>query len=411
MGKVFDVQAARNDFPALTQRDAKGQPIVYLDNAATTQKPQKVLDALMDFYTRYNANVHRGYYEWGQRATEAYENTRKRLANLIGAADPQEIIFTRGATEACNALAEIIGQRYFQPDDEIILSELEHHANQIPWQMQQTKRGVRVKGWHVKEDGELDLSQLDSLLTAKTKLLTVTHVSNVIGTVPPLREIIRRAHANGTLVVIDAAQALAHLPINVQTLDCDFLVGSGHKMYGPMGSGFFYGKRALLETLPPYHGGGTMMETVTIDSFTPAAIPARFEAGTPPVADIIGLGAAIDYLQQFSWKSLMAHEDQVIAYAEKTLSQFPRVHVVGHPPQRTAVLSFVIDGIHPHDVASLVSDHHIALRAGYHCCQPLMHRLQYPGGVVRASFGLYNTCEEVDRLAQALEKVFTVFPL
>jgi cysteine desulfurase/selenocysteine lyase len=408
-GRRFEPDVVRRDFPALNQRDTEGRSIVWLDSSATTQKPQCVIDALVDFYTHYNTNVHRSYYEWGQRATEVYEGVRDRLATFIGASCPEEIVFTCGATEGLNALAEIIGQRYFQPGDEVIVSELEHHANQIPWQMQQKKRGIRIKGWTLDENGCLDPKKLDTLLTKKTKLLSVSHLSNVLGLVPPIKEIVARAHANGTFVVIDAAQALAHVPINVKDLDCDFLVGSSHKAYGPGGAGFFYGKRTLLEELPPHHGGGTMMETVTVDSFTPAEVPFRFEAGTPPVADIIGFGAALDYMRQFDWSDLLAQEDAVVQYAEKTLSLLPFVHLVGNPPQRTAVVSFLVDGLHSHDVAGLVCDKNIALRAGYHCCQPLMRRLNCPSGVVRASFGMYNTCEDVDRLAEALEYAVKVF--
>ena len=406
---VFDAKVIRKDFPALTYCNAQGDPIVYLDNSATTQKPQYVIDALNDFYLHKNANVHRGFYEWGHLATEAYEGTRKILTDFIGAEHVEEIVFTRGATESINCLAEIIAQRHFQKDDEVIVSELEHHSNIIPWQMQQTKRGIRVKGWQIDEDGNLDSKQLERLLTPKTKLLAVTHVSNVLGTTPDLKAIIAQAHANGTLVLVDASQAVAHLPINVKALDCDFLVGSGHKMYGPMGSGFFYGKKQLLEELPPYHGGGTMMETVYIDSFTPAAIPSRFEAGTPPVADIVGLGKAIEYLRQFTWESLSAYEDKVVVYAEHALQSIPGLQILGHPQKRTAVISFNIDGIHPHDVATVVNDHNIALRAGFHCCQPLMRRLKCNGGAVRASFGLYNTCEDVDRLVEALKNALSLF--
>ena len=407
--RALDVSGIRKDFPSLAQRNANGQSIVYLDNSATTQKPQCVINALTDFYKNYNANVHRGYYDWGQHATEVYEGTRRCLADFIHADSAEEIVFTHGATESLNALAEIIGQCYFQPDDEIIVSELEHHSNQIPWQMQQAKHGVRIKGWILEEDGRLDPARLDALLTPKTKLLAFSHLSNVLGTLPPVKEIIARAHANGTLVVVDATQALAHIPIDVKDLDCDFLVGSAHKAYGPMGAGFFYGKRALLETLPPYLGGGTMMETVTVDFFTPAEVPLRFEAGTPPVADIIGFGVAVDYLQQFDWQDLLGYEEGVIRYAVEALSSLPYVRLAPCPSERTAVVSFLVDGLHPHDVASLVCDDNIALRAGFHCCQPLMKRLHYPSGLVRASFGLYNTCEDVDRLVQALDRAITVF--
>ena len=406
---IFDAKAVRKDFPSLTYCKPQGRPIVYLDNSATTQKPRSVINILNDFYLHKNANVHRGFYEWGHLATQAYEGVREQLSHFIGAMYPEEIVFTRGATESINCLAEIIAQRYFQKEDEVIISELEHHSNIIPWQMQQAKRGIRVKGWQVDEDGNLDLNQLESLLTAKTKLLAVTYVSNVLGTTPPLKAIIKQAHANGTMVLVDASQAVAHLPIDVKDLDCDFLVGSGHKMYGPMGSGFFYGKKQILESLPPYHGGGTMMETVYIDSFTPAAIPSRFEAGTPPVADIVGLGAAIQYLSQFTWESLSAYEDEVVVYAEHALASIPNLHIIGHPQKRTAVVSFNIEGIHPHDVATVVNDYNVALRAGFHCCQPLMRRMKCNSGVVRASFGLYNTCEDVDRLVEALKNALTLF--
>ena len=407
--RAFDVSIIKKDFPSLTQCNSNGQSIVYLDNSATTQKPQCVINALTDFYTNYNANVHRGYYDWGQRATEVYEGTRKRLAAFIHADAAEEIIFTRGATESLNALAEIIGQRYLKADDEVIVTELEHHSNQIPWQMQRTKRGIRIKGWRLEADGRLDLARLEELLTPKTKVLAFSHLSNVLGWVPPVKDIVARAHTNGTLVVVDAAQALAHVPINVKDLDCDFLVGSAHKAYGPTGAGFFYGKRSLLEKLPPYHGGGTMMETVEIDTFTPAEVPFRFEAGTPPIADIIGFGVAIDYLQQFDWTELLKHEDDVVHYAEEALSSLPYVHLAPCASERTAVVSFQIDGLHPHDVASLVCDDNIALRGGFHCCQPLMKRLHYPSGLVRASFGLYNTREDVDRLISALEHAVKVF--
>lgn len=409
--KIFDVEEIRKDFPALAYCNEEGQPIVYLDNSATTQKPQCVIDTLNDFYLNKNSNVHRSFYDWGKLSTEAYEKTREKLAQFIGAEFKEEIVFTRGTTEAINCIAEIFGQRYLSAGDEVIVSELEHHSNIIPWQLQQTKRGIHVKGLRILSNGDVDLDQLESLLTPKTKLLAITHVSNVLGTVPPLKEIIAKAHANGTFVLIDAAQALAHVPVCVKALDCDFLVGSGHKMYGPMGSGFFYGKRSILEELPPYHGGGTMMESVFIDSFTQAGIPSRFEAGTPPVADIIGMGAAIDYLQQFSWPDLMAYEDEVVRYAEKALQSVPHVHVIGNPKKRVAVVPFVVDGVHPHDVATIVNQNNIALRAGYHCCQPLMRRLGCKGGVVRASFGVYNTCEEVDLLIKALENVFKIFKL
>lgn len=407
--KCFDAEVARKDFSSLAHHNAKGEPIVYLDNSATTQKPACVIKALTDFYSHNNANVHRGFYEWGQLATEAYENTRNLIANLLGTNDPKEIVFTRGATESLNCIAEIFGQCYLQPGDEIIISELEHHSNMIPWQMQQNKHGVRIKAWTVDINGNLDISQLEKLLTPKTKLLAITHVSNVLGAIPPLQKIIELAHANNTRVVVDAAQAVAHLPIDVKAMDCDFLVGSGHKMYGPMGSGFFYGKRELLEELPPYHGGGSMMETVYIDSFTPADIPSRFEAGTPSVADIIGLGKAIEYLRQFSWGSLLDYEERVLSYAEQVLQSIPRVKIVGNPQKKTAVISFLVDGVHPHDVATIVNDHNIALRAGFHCCQPLMRRLNCPSGAVRISLGLYNTCKDIDKLAEALHNVTTVF--
>ena len=407
MNKVQDFQRIRDDFPALSFRDEKGQSIVYLDNSATTQKPQCVIDSLVDFYHNMNANVHRSFYEWGRRSTEAYEETRALLAEFIGARSPKEIVFTRGATEAINCLAEIIGQRYLKPGDEILVSELEHHANLIPWQMQQDKRGVRVKCLPIDEKG--DLQNLEKFLTPQTKILALTQVSNVLGTTPELKPIIAQAHAYGTWVLVDSAQAIAHLKINVQDLDCDFLVGSSHKMYGPMGAGFFYGKEELLEELPPYHGGGTMMETVFMDSFTPAAIPGRFEAGTPPVADIVGFGVAIKYLQQFDWHALVRYEDEVVAYAERVLGGIKGVSIVGHPLKKTAVVSFTVDHIHPHDIATLVNGKNIAVRAGFHCCQPLMRRLACKGGVVRASFGIYNTTQDVDRLAEALQSAINVF--
>lgn len=409
--KDFNVYQARKDFPALAYCNTKGQPIIYLDNAATTQKPQCVIAALNDFYLNKNANVHRSFYDWGKLSTEAYEKTREKLANFIGAQFKEEIIFTRGATEAINCIAEIIGQHYFKEDDEVIISELEHHSNIVPWQIQKQKRKIRIKALSILQNGDIDPNQLDNLLTPKTKLLAITHVSNVLGTILPLKELIAKAHANNTLVLIDGAQALAHIPICVKDLDCDFLVGSGHKIYGPMGSGFFYGKRSILENLPPYHGGGTMVETVYIDSFTPTKIPNRFEAGTPPVADIIGMGAAIDYLQQYNWQDLIKHEDKVLCYAETALQSLPHVQVIGKPEKRTAAVPFLIKNVHPHDVATIVNHYNVALRAGFHCCQPLMRRLECKSGVIRASFGLYNTCKDVDSLIDALKSVFKIFKL
>lgn len=407
----FDAKLVKQDFPALSYCNANGQSIVYLDNSATTQKPQCVLDSLMHFYTTMNANVHRSFYEWGRLSTEHYENTRQLLANFLGARYPEEIVFMRGATEASNALATIIGQRYLNPGDVVIVSELEHHSNMIPWQMLQKTRGIQIRPWPVDLDGNLSMEQLDTLLTPEVKVLAVTQVSNALGTTPDTQKIIQKAHQNHTMVVIDGAQAVAHMPINVQTLDCDFLIGSGHKMYGPMGVGFFYGKKEILETLPPYHGGGTMMELVYMDSFTTAAVPSRFEAGTPPVADVIAFGKAIEYLQQFTWESLMAYEEQVVVYAEHALKAIPGVRIVGHPEKRTGIISFLVDKIHPHDVATIVNDQNIALRAGHHCCQPLMRRLNCKAGVVRASFGLYNTCEDVDRLAAAIRTALKIFKL
>ena len=409
MKRKFDAEEIKKDFRVFDSPDSNGNYLVYLDNSATTQKPACVVDSLVNFYTSMNANVHRSFYEMGTKATKAYENARVIIKNFINAKSQNEIVFTRGATESLNCLAEILGQRFINSGDEIIVSELEHHSNLIPWLMCAKKRNAKVIPLPVDSCGNVDLKTLDSLINKKTRIIAISHVSNVLGTIPPIKEIVEIAHANGSMVVIDAAQALAHIPVDVRNLNCDFLVGSGHKMYGPMGVGFFYGKAALLDQLPPYHGGGTMMDDVSMSGFTVADVPKRFEAGTPPVADVIAYSKAIEYLSQFDWAEMVEYEDNVVHYAENMLRDIPEITLIGCPDKKVAVVSFLVKDIHPHDISTIVNAQNVAIRAGHHCCQPLMKKFSCRGGVVRASFGIYNTLSDVDKLIITLKKAIKVF--
>ncbi len=405
---TLDVWAVRRDFPVLDQQ-VNGHPLVYLDNAATSQKPLCVIEALDEYYRRYNANVHRGIHKLSEEATAAYEEARQKVARFLNAHSPKEIIFTRNTTEAINLVAYSWGRANIREGDEIVLTEMEHHSNLVPWQLLAQEKGARLRFIPVTDEGLLDLDALDELLTERTKLVSVVHMSNVLGTINPVTEITRRAHEIGALVLLDGAQSVPHLQVDVQKLDCDFLAFSGHKMCGPTGIGVLYGKRELLEAMPPFLGGGDMIKEVHLEWSTWNSLPWKFEAGTPSIAQGIGLGHAVDYLSNIGMEAIHAHEREIVAYALGRLSEIDGLTIYGPPAeQRGGVVAFNLQGVHPHDVAAILDSHGVAIRAGHHCAQPLMRRL----GVVataRASFYLYNTCEEVDVLLHAIEKVKEVF--
>ena len=403
----LDLAAIRRDFPALDQA-VHGHPLVYLDSAATAQKPTQVIAALSDFLAHRNANVHRGVHDLSQRATDAYDAVRERTRRFLGAADPGEIIFTSGTTAAINLVAQSWGRRFLHPGDEILLSELEHHSNIVPWQLIRDFTGAVIRAVPMTDDGEFDLDAFERMLSKRTRLVAVTHVSNVLGTITPIREIVERAHRVGALVLVDGAQSVPHLPIDVQQLGADFFAFSGHKLYGPTGIGVLYGRRELLERMPPWQGGGGMIGRVRFEETTYAPVPYRFEAGTPPIAEAIGLATAMDYLAAIPAEALAAHERAVIRYAEHRLADVPGVRVLGRPAERIGAVSFTVENAHPHDVGTILDHEGIAVRAGHHCAQPLMQRLGLPA-TVRASFGLYNTATEVDALVAGLARVREVF--
>ncbi|MEO8199348.1 MAG: cysteine desulfurase [Gemmatimonadota bacterium] len=404
----LDVDRLRRDFPILGT-EVHGKPLVYLDNAATSQKPAVVLEALARFYSTENANIHRGVHHLSERATEEFELARLRVARFLGARSPDEIVFTRGTTDAINLVAHSIGRFQFKPGDEIILSGMEHHSNIVPWQEITSQTGARLRVIPVTDAGELDLDAFGRLLSARTRMVAVTHVSNAIGTVNPLERIIAMAHEAGALVLVDGAQSAPHLPLDVATLGCDFFACSGHKMMGPTGIGVLFGRSELLDSMPPYQTGGGMIAQVSFEKTTFAPSPGRFEAGTPPIAGAIGLGAALEYLDAVGLEAIERHEGALLAYATTRLAEVSGLRQIGAgAPQRASVISFVMDGIHPHDVGTILDQEGIAIRAGHHCAQPLMARFGVPG-TIRASFSFYNTFAEVDALVAGLEKVREVF--
>ncbi len=388
----------RDAFPLLASQD-----IAYLDSAASAQKPAAVLDTVRRFYETSYANIHRAVYPLSEAATEAYEGARARVAAFLGAPSADCIVFTRNATEAVNLVANSYGSR-FKAGDRILTTLLEHHANIVPWQMLRDRQGLKLSAVSIDEAGDLDLDALDYLLAARPKLLAVTAAANAIGTRTPIKEIIARAHRAGTVVLVDAAQAAPHMGINVTDWDCDFLVFTGHKLYGPDGIGVLYAKRELLESMPPWQGGGDMIRSVSIERTEYAEPPARFEAGTPPIAAAIGLAAAIDLVQQIGWPRIETHDRILSSYALRRLSEIPGLKMVGDPKMRIGIVSFTLDGIHPHDIGSLLGERGVAVRTGHHCAQPLMDHLGVPG-TVRASFGLYNDLGDIDRMVEALESV------
>jgi cysteine desulfurase / selenocysteine lyase len=402
----FDVERVRGEFPALHQL-VHGFELVYLDNAATTQKPRKVLHAMEQFYCEDCANVHRGVHKLSERATECYECSRLKIQRFLNAADPAEIIYVRGTTEAINLVAGSYGRKNVREGDEIIISAIEHHSNIVPWQILCEQTGGKLRVIPVNDEGELILEEYEKMLGPKTKLVSVVHVSNSLGTVNPVKRIIDAAHAHGVPVLIDGAQAVAHMKIDVQALNTDFYAFSGHKLFGPTGIGALYGKRALLDAMPPYQGGGDMIASVTFEKTTWNRLPYKFEAGTPNIAGAIGLGAAVDYVSALHY-AYMKHEQDLLLYATEQLQAMPGVRIVGTAREKAGVISFVLDDIHPHDIGTILDQQGIAVRAGHHCTQPVMQRFGVPA-TARASFALYNTRQEVDRLVEGVKRVQEVF--
>lgn len=403
----FDVGRVREEFPALKQL-VHGKPLVYLDNAATTQKPQLVIDAITRFYQEDCSNIHRGVHLLSERATKAYEDVRLAVQQFINAGDPAEVIFVRGTTEAINLVAHSYGRTHVQVGDAVLISAMEHHSNIVPWQILCEERGARLRVVPMNGRGELLLDEYEKLLTPRTKLVAVSHVSNALGTVNPVRQIIAMAHEHGIPVLVDGAQAVPHLHVDVQELDCDFYAFSGHKMYGPTGVGVLYGKKRLLEAMPPYQGGGDMISSVTFEKTTYNRLPFKFEAGTPNIAGVIGLGAAIEYLGRIALERVPAHENHLLASATERISSLPGVRLIGTAQEKAAVLSFVLEGVHPHDIGTVLDQEGIAVRTGHHCAQPVMQFFGVPA-TARASFALYNTEEEVDALMRGICKVQEIF--
>ncbi len=398
---AYDVESYRRDFPILGEQ-VYGQPLVFLDNAASAQKPRQVIDAVQYVYEHEYANVHRGVHYMSERTTAAYEGARAKVQKFLNAKHAHEIIFTRNTTEAINMVAATYGRSFLEPGDEIIISIMEHHSNIVPWQMVRDEKGLVLKAAPVSDDGEFLIDEFKKLLTPKTKLVAITHTSNALGTITPVAEIVRLAHDAGAKVLLDGSQAAVHMPVDVTALDCDFYVLTGHKLYGPSGVGVLYGKEAILEAMPPFLGGGEMIATVTIEESTWAGLPNKFEAGTPMIAQAIGLGAAIDYVSEIGMDRIAAHEQDLLLYATQQLSSIPGLKIYGTAPSKAAVISFGMENAHPHDIATIIDRAGVACRAGHHCAQPLMDRMGVPA-MTRASFGLYNTRAEADALVKALE--------
>ncbi|MDF2576868.1 MAG: putative cysteine desulfurase [Chlamydiales bacterium] len=403
MSRAFDVEAIRKDFPALSQM-IQGHPLVYLDSAATTQKPKQVIDTITQFYQQSYGTVHRAVYSLAAEATARYHSVREKARCFFNAAKQEEIIFTKGTTEAINLVARSFGDAFFKQGDEMILTEIEHHANLVPWQRICQEKGVKIRYIPVNEQGELDLACFRNLLNEKTKLVSLAHVSNSLGTVHPIESIIQDAHAVGAKVFIDGAQSAAHLPVDVQALDVDFYACSSHKMFGPTGVGLLYGKAELLDAMPPYQSGGDMIDTVTLESTTFHKLPFKFEAGTPAIAEVIGLGAAIDYISNIGLATINTAEDQLLQYGTKQLEQIDKVRIIGMAPHKGAIISFVVEGVHHLDIGTLLDLKGIAIRTGHHCSQPTMKRFGITG-TCRISFALYNTTQEIDVFVQSLQDV------
>ena len=404
---TFDVEKIRDDFPILREQ-VHGKPLVYLDNGATSQKPQCVIDALQRYYTHENSNIHRGVHFLSERATASYENGREKVRQFLNAKTQQEVIFVRGTTEAINLVAQSYGRSFLKEGDEIIVSAMEHHSNIVPWQILCGQIGARLRVIPINHDGEFVLDEYRRLLNEKTKLVTVTHVSNALGTVVPVKELVRMAHERGVAVLLDGAQAVPHMKVDVQDIGCDFYAFSGHKLFGPTGVGVLYGKAELLDAMPPYQGGGDMISLVTFEKTHYNVLPYKFEAGTPNIAGGIGLGAAIDYLNGLDWHQLVAHEQDLLSYATNALMGIDRLRIVGTAREKAGVLSFVFDHIHAHDIGTILDQEGVAIRAGHHCAMPVMQRFGVPA-TARASFAFYNTRAEIDTLVKGINRAVKVF--
>ena len=399
---AFDIEAIRSDFPVLDQ-SVNGRPLAYLDNAATAQKPAVVIDALNTYYREYNANIHRGLHALSEKATAAFENARDTVRNFINAASTREIIFVRGATEGINLIAQSYGRNILRADDEILITEMEHHSNIVPWQILCQQTGAKLRVIPINERGELDLSTLENLFSPKTRIVSVVHISNALGTINPIDEIITRAHARNAVVIIDGAQAVPHTPVDVQAMDCDFYVFSGHKLFGPTGTGVLYGKERILEEMPPYQGGGDMIKMVTLEKTEYNNLPYKFEAGTPHIAGVIGLGKAIEYVTNIGLEQIGEYEAGLLDYATQAISDVSDLKIIGTAARKTSILSFTLANIHPHDAGTILDHEGIAVRAGHHCAMPVMQHFGIPA-TTRASFAFYNTREEVDRLVEGISK-------
>lgn len=400
--KAFDVAVVRKQFPAL-KREVKGKPLVYFDNAATTQKPQAVIDALVNYYSNYNANIHRGIHTLAEEATAAFEATRDTVREFINAESREQIIFTGGTTEGINLVAQTWGRQNIKAGDEIIVSNMEHHSNIVPWYLVAQEKGAILKVIPINENGELIMEEFEKLLSEKTKLVSVVHVSNALGTINPVKAIIEKAHRVGAVVLVDGAQSTVHLDIDVQELDTDFFVFSSHKIYGPTGVGVLYGKRHLLESMPPYQGGGEMIREVYFDNITYNDLPYKYEAGTPNIADTVAFKAALDFTKAIGKENIRGHENELLAYATEQLEQIEGLKIIGKAKNKISVISFIIDKVHPQDLGILLDNRGIAVRTGHHCAQPLMDCYKIPG-TTRASFAMYNIKEEIDVLIAGLHK-------
>lgn len=405
--RSYNVERIRADFPILHQK-VYGHPLVYLDNAATTQKPRQVIDAITHYYERDNANIHRGVHALSQRATDEYEHARRTAQEFLGAEDCREIIFVRSTTEAINLVAQTYGRRNLKPGDEVLITAMEHHSNIVPWQMICEEKQAKLRVAPINEAGELILEEFEHLLTSKTKLVAIAHLSNALGTINPVRRIVEMAHAKNIPVMVDGAQAAPRLRVNVRELHCDFYAFSGHKIYGPTGIGVLYGKLALLEAMPPYQGGGDMISSVAFERTVYNKVPHKFEAGTPDISGPIGLKAALDYVTRLGIENIERHENELLEYATKRVSALPGIKLIGTAKEKAGVLSFVMEGVHPHDIGTILDQEGIAIRTGHHCAQPVMERYGIPA-TARASFGLYNTKEEIDALVRGIKKVQEVF--
>ena len=406
---VLDVGRIRQDFPIL-QRLIRDKPLVYLDSAATTQKPRQVLDALARYYAHSNANIHRGVYVLSEEATAAYDGARKKVQHFINARSCREVVFTRNSTESINLVAQSFGRQNIGPGDEILITHMEHHSNIVPWQLLCEQTHARLRVAPIDDHGELLMDEFERRLNAKTKLVAVVHLSNSLGTINPVSEIIEMAHRRSVPVLIDGSQAAYHMPVDVQALDCDFYVFTGHKLYGPTGIGVLYGREALLDSMPPYMGGGDMIRSVTFEKTTYADLPNKFEAGTPHIAGAVGLGAAVDYITEIGFDKITAHEKDLMEYGTAALSEIPGLRIIGTARHKASVLAFVLKGAHPHDVGTIVDMEGVSIRTGHHCTQPVMERFGVPA-TARASVAMYNTRKEIDQLVHALHRVRETFPL